>query len=493
MNRPDVIIIGGGIGGLVAAGLLALKGRQVLLFERQTRVGGYVTGFMRDGFYFDAACAFVSACSPGAEFHNILTELGVIDQLTFLPINDVWNIYPDFDLRINYQDPTAYLECVRSRFPGLAGEISAYGALTSKLGREFVEFEHAPLWKKILLPFSFPTLFRYARRSHADILGRFFGNNPDITLALSALPTALPPSRLSYAFVAVLWEKVLKSGVFYPMGGMRTLSAALDRCIRRHGVNISCGQEVTRIITRGRKAIGVGLFNGTEVYSDWIISNGNPFMMQRFLPDGLSLYGRLHRLERYRPSLSAVLYYIKLPKDALPPGWPYFVSINTTADLEAMHDALEAGSMDQGLHIVITTPSLMDETLAPSGFHCLKVLVHAPRADLFAKNYGFDSAFHQLQHQVFSKIRELSGLDLASHAFFVERATPATLLRMTGNEQGAMYGLDAACGQVGPQRPPNRTAIKNLLWAGHYTHPAHGIVGSAMSGSFASKIILSDT
>jgi phytoene dehydrogenase-like protein len=71
----------------------------------------------------------------------------------------------------------------------------------------------------------------------------------------------------------------------------------------------------------------------------------------------------------------------------------------------------------------------------------------------------------------------------------VEHATPGTLFKRTGNEEGAMYGLDAACGQVGPQRPPNRTAIENLIMVGHYTHPAHGIVGSAMSGAFVSKII----
>ena len=264
MNQTDVIVIGGGMGGLVSAGLLAKQGKQVLLLERDTKVGGYVSGFMRDDFYFDAACAFVSACTPGAEFYNILTELGVIDDLTFIPINTIWNIYPDFDLRINYQDPAAYLEGVKNRFPEMGNAIDAYGALTAELGKEFVNFEQAPWWKKLVLPFSFPTLFRYVRKSHADILHKFFDNHPHITLALSALPTSLPPSELSYAFVAVLWAKVLKSGVYYPKGGMKTLSETLAQGIQRHGVTIACNQEVTRIITQGRKAIGVGFQMGVK-------------------------------------------------------------------------------------------------------------------------------------------------------------------------------------------------------------------------------------
>lgn len=491
MTQTDVIVIGGGIGGLVSAGLLAAQGKQVLLLEKNSKVGGYVSGFMRDDFYFDATGAFVSACSPGAEFHNILRDMGVIDDMTFLPINTIWNIYPNFDLRINYQDPKAYLEGVKNRFPEQAEAIDAYGALTARLGKEFVDFEQAPWWKKLLLPFSFPTLFSYIRKSHADILHKFFDSHSNMTLALSALPTSLPPSALSYAFVAVLWAKVLKSGVFYPKGGMKKLSESLAEGLKKHGVKIVCNQEVTRILTQGRKAIGVGLSDGNEIHAEWIIANSNPFQIQQLLPNGLRLYRGMHRLERFKPSLSAVLFYIKFKKDDLPSEWPYFVSINTNNDLEAMNAALEKGSMEHGLHIVITTPSLMDASLAPSGHHSLKVLVHAPRADLFDKNYGAADAFERLRSQVFSEIQNHTGLDLSTHALFVEHATPGTLLRRTGNEGGAMYGLDAACGQVGPQRPPNRTALKNLLCAGHYTHPAHGIVGSAMSGSFASKIILS--
>ena len=491
MKQADVIVIGGGIGGLVAAGLLAAQDRQVLLFEKGSRVGGYVSGFMRDDFYFDATCAFVSACSPGAEFHKILSNLGVIDDLTFLPINTIWNIYPDFDLRINYQDPKAYLEGVKKCFPEQAGAIDAYGTLTAGMGKEFVDFEQAPWWKKLLLPFSFPTLFRYIRKSHADILHKFFDSHSNMTLALSALPTTLPPSALSYAFVAVLWAKVLKSGVFYPKGGMKALTDTIAEGIQRQGARIACNREITGIITQGKRAVGVKLSDGNEISAKWIIAGSNPFQIQRLLPEGLRLYRGMHRLERYIPSLSAVLFYIKLKQTGLPPDWPYFVSINTSTDLEAMNTALERGFMNKGLHIVITVPSLMDPSLAPPGHHSLKVLVHAPRADLFEKNYGADKAFESLQHLVFSEIRNRTGLDIPSHALSVERATPGTLFRRTGNEGGAMYGLDAACGQVGPQRPPNRTAIGNLLCAGHYTHPAHGIVGSAMSGSFAAKIILS--
>jgi phytoene dehydrogenase-like protein len=491
MHNPDVVVIGGGIGGLVSAGLLAREGMRVHLLEKESKVGGYVTGFWREGFYFDATCAFVSACSPGDELHTILKELGISDELTFLPIADVWNIYPDFDLRINYQNPMAYLEEVKKHFPEYSMALESYSALTIRLGSEFLDFEQSSWWRRIFLPFFFPTLFRYVRKSHAEIFRKFFDGNPGITLALSNLPTTLPPSALSYAFVAVLWAKVLGGGVFYPKGGMLTLSEKLAKGVRAHGGQITCNQEVTRILTKGRKATGVELSNGEEIHAKWVIADINPFQGKRLLPDNLRLYGSMHRLEKYRPSLSALLFYVALPAESLPPRWPYFTSVHTTSDLEAMSNSLEAGSMEQGLHLVITIPTLMDSSLAPSGCHSLKIIVHAPRADLFEKYYQSSKALDQLQDKVFSAVHSYTGLDIKAHALFVERATPSTLFSRTGNEGGAMYGLDAACGQVGPQRPPNRTALNNLMWVGHYTHPAHGIVGCGMSGWFASKIILS--
>ncbi|MCK5479303.1 MAG: NAD(P)-binding protein, partial [Methylococcales bacterium] len=47
VNHYDVIVIGSGIGGLTAAGLLAKSGKSVLVLETHDRPGGYAHGFKR--------------------------------------------------------------------------------------------------------------------------------------------------------------------------------------------------------------------------------------------------------------------------------------------------------------------------------------------------------------------------------------------------------------------------------------------------------------
>ncbi len=51
----DVVVIGGGLGGMTAAKRLADAGRTVLLMESYSRLGGYATWFKRRGHVFDVA------------------------------------------------------------------------------------------------------------------------------------------------------------------------------------------------------------------------------------------------------------------------------------------------------------------------------------------------------------------------------------------------------------------------------------------------------
>ena len=94
----DVIVIGGGMGGLTAAALLTRRGLRVLLLEQGERTGGYVTSFTRGGFTFDATGAFLGGCEAGEEFYTILGQTGALRHLRFLPVATARNIYPDFTL-----------------------------------------------------------------------------------------------------------------------------------------------------------------------------------------------------------------------------------------------------------------------------------------------------------------------------------------------------------------------------------------------------------
>src|ERR671932_1148685 len=79
----DVVVIGGGVGGLTAAALLAKAGQRVLVAERQSGAGGYAHAFRRGPYTFDPAVHWVG---DEGLFDGLLRHLGVRDRCTFLPI-----------------------------------------------------------------------------------------------------------------------------------------------------------------------------------------------------------------------------------------------------------------------------------------------------------------------------------------------------------------------------------------------------------------------
>src|SRR5262245_6862898 len=73
MEHFDVIVVGAGLGGMLAAAILARAGRRVLIAEREARVGGRLRSYELDGFVIDAGAYLW----PNAHLDAALAAAGV--------------------------------------------------------------------------------------------------------------------------------------------------------------------------------------------------------------------------------------------------------------------------------------------------------------------------------------------------------------------------------------------------------------------------------
>ncbi|HET9788074.1 MAG TPA: FAD-dependent oxidoreductase, partial [Pyrinomonadaceae bacterium] len=73
----EVVVVGGGIGGLTVAALLAARGVDVCLLERQSRVGGCVAAFEKFGYTFDPGVGLYPLWEAGEIHDQIFSELPV--------------------------------------------------------------------------------------------------------------------------------------------------------------------------------------------------------------------------------------------------------------------------------------------------------------------------------------------------------------------------------------------------------------------------------
>src|SRR6185503_9307832 len=71
----EVIVVGSGIGGLTTAALLASRGVEVCLFERQSVVGGCVANVEHLGYSFEPTAGLYSGWESGGIWERIFSEL----------------------------------------------------------------------------------------------------------------------------------------------------------------------------------------------------------------------------------------------------------------------------------------------------------------------------------------------------------------------------------------------------------------------------------
>jgi phytoene dehydrogenase-like protein len=80
----DVVVVGGGIGGLAVAALLSARGMNVCLLERQSQVGGCIARVEFSGHDFEPGMGLYTSFAPGGIYEKLFAQLPVDPPATSL-------------------------------------------------------------------------------------------------------------------------------------------------------------------------------------------------------------------------------------------------------------------------------------------------------------------------------------------------------------------------------------------------------------------------
>ena len=117
----DVIVVGAGIGGLTTAALLAARGVDVCVFERQSQVGGCVANFEHLRYTFEPTCGFYSGWEAGGTWERIFSQLPVsAPRVTKLSPNYVVCLPDGRDVQVSSDNAALETE-IASVFTDCAG------------------------------------------------------------------------------------------------------------------------------------------------------------------------------------------------------------------------------------------------------------------------------------------------------------------------------------------------------------------------------------
>jgi phytoene dehydrogenase-like protein len=524
-ERRDVVIVGGGHNGLVAAFYLAKAGYKPLVLERRPQPGGAaITEEFHPGFRGP-----VLAHSAGPLRADIVRDMQLarhgLKMIT--PEVAVTSFSPDGRALILYNDARKAAEEIGKFSQKDAARYPEFQASLGKMSRVIGEallltapnIDHpsrGDLWGMLQTGRSIRKLgkkdlyrlLRWGPAAIADVIAEYFETELlRATIAARGIfGTFLGPWSAGSTLVMLIraaGDTHPAGSSHFALGGMGSVTQTMAAAATKAGAEIRSNAEVIEVRVKEGAATSVVLSTGEEIQARAIVSNADPKRTLLKLVDPTHLSPDfVMKLQHYRMPGTVAKINLALS------GLPRFTGLNGSTDttalsgrihigpeidyLERAFDESKYGNFSRQPFLEVAIPSLTDPALAPAGQHVMSIYMQY--APFKLKGTDWETQRKALGQTVVQTLSQYAP-DLAQLILTHQIITPQDLEDTYGLTGGHIFQGELSLDQFFTMRPlldwaRYRTPIQNLYLCGNGTHPGAGLTGG--SGANAAREIVKE-
>ena len=501
-----VVVVGGGLAGLSSACVLAARGHQVTLLDKNDWVGGKAAVHEGEGYRFDMGPTILTLPSV---LRRVFAEAGknLDDYVEMIALDPQWRCFFEGGQAEEQTvlDLVADADRMQQNIDGFTGSATSgegYQRFLKMSERLHGVSDRFFFWRSVGgLADTMDLGGAFSAAVLKDVLSLRMGRS-----VASVVRSHVPDHRVAqmmdhftqyvgsspYASPAVLCgiaHMQTDEGIWYPLGGTRAVPLALARLAEELDVDIRLGTDVKRIEAADGRVTGVITADGEHVACDAVVSNCDAVRTYRELLGETPQASKFEKRNRHQPACSGVVLYLGLDRRYEQLLHHNFVF---SRDPEEEFDWIyHRGEPAPDPSAYLCAPAISEPGVAPEGCESLYVLVHTP---YLRPHHDWEQMLPEYREVILDKLERTAGLSGIRDAIRYEASlTPEGIHNRYRVLNGAIYGLASHGKFLGAFKPANRRKdLPGLYLAGGAAHPGPGMPMVLMSGWIAADSLDAD-
>lgn len=485
--KDSVVIIGGGLGGLFTAAILAHEGLQVTVLEKNATAGGGLQSFRRFGETFDTGMHVIGGMQPGGNIRRICEYLGIADDIAIRAVDG------DCADRLYFAEDQHYytiancrqrfVDTLAAQFPDSRDELQRYVDAVYAISDD-VDLFHLRPSEGFL-------------KTHGDdflmaadaFIAKYISD--DRLRAVLAYMNPLYGGRggQTPAFVHAIINTLYINGSHRFVGGSQRFANTLVAAIERQGGRVLLRHEVTQIDVTDRLVQRVVTADGSAFTANHYIAAIHPCTMLRLTGDKAFTAAYRNRLDSVPNAYSAFSLYIKMRPETMP-----YIN-HSEYYMTRYRDIWHFGDTTKPwpLGFLMMTPPEPDQgpwsrkvlVTAPMRFEAVRAWEHTLTGH---RGAGYEAWKAARADELLRMIEEMHP-GFTDHIEAMNTASPLTIRDFYYVKDGTISGFSKDVANMALSQLPVATKVRNLLLTGQCVQ-LHGFCGVPLTAITTAEAIL---